>query len=82
VKHRYASFDNLDSFVVELVSQATIQNLTAYTSDNVPVTVAGSLFFRVKDSYNACFSVNEFHENVKSIGTSAIRSVIGFFSVS
>jgi len=61
-------------------SSANIKNLTAYTSDNVPVTVAGSLFFRVKDSYHACFSVNEVHNNVKSIGTSAIRSVIGYFS--
>ncbi|KAH7887041.1 stomatin family protein [Phlebopus sp. FC_14] len=56
-----------------------ISDLTGFTSDNVPVLISGSLFFRVHDAYNACFSVNNFNENVKSIGTSAMRSVIGSF---
>ncbi|KIJ61847.1 hypothetical protein HYDPIDRAFT_158790 [Hydnomerulius pinastri MD-312] len=56
-----------------------ISDLTGFTSDNVPVLVSGSLFFRVQDAYNACFSVNNFNENVKQIGTSAMRSVVGSF---
>ncbi|KAH7908375.1 stomatin family protein [Hygrophoropsis aurantiaca] len=56
-----------------------IADLTGFTSDNVPVLVSGSLFFRVQDAYNACFSVHNFTENVRQIGTSAMRSVVGSF---
>ncbi|KAF9225993.1 hypothetical protein BS17DRAFT_794775 [Gyrodon lividus] len=56
-----------------------ISDLTGFTSDNVPVLVSGSLFFRVQNAYDACFSVNNFNENVKQIGTSAMRSVVGSF---
>ena len=35
--------------------QVNITDLAGFTSDNVPVLVSGSLFFRVKDSYHACF---------------------------
>ncbi|KAH7925081.1 stomatin family protein [Leucogyrophana mollusca] len=56
-----------------------IADLTGFTSDNVPVLVSGSLFFRVKDAYHACFSVHNFTENVRQIGTSAMRSVVGSF---
>ncbi|EJU06247.1 hypothetical protein DACRYDRAFT_112990 [Dacryopinax primogenitus] len=56
-----------------------IADLTGFTSDNVPVLVSGSLFFRVKDAYHACFSVNDFGDNVRAIGTSAMRSVVGSF---
>lgn len=59
-----------------------IKDLAGFTSDNVPVTISGNLFFRVRDSYDACFSVNDFQRNVANIGTSAIRSVIGHFAVS
>lgn len=59
-----------------------IKDLSGFTSDNVPVHVSGSLFFRVRDSYDACFSVSDFQHNVRNIGTSAMRSVIGHFAVS
>ncbi|KAF8996015.1 hypothetical protein BDQ17DRAFT_961847 [Cyathus striatus] len=61
-------------------SSISIPNLTGYTSDNVPVTVSGSLFYRVVDGYKACFSVSNVHENVKNTGTSAVRSVLGQFT--
>lgn len=57
-----------------------IKDLAGFTSDNVPVVISGSLFFRVKDSYHACFSVDNFEANVANIGTSAMRSVIGHFT--
>ncbi|KIP03121.1 hypothetical protein PHLGIDRAFT_78069 [Phlebiopsis gigantea 11061_1 CR5-6] len=57
-----------------------IKELSGFTSDNVPVVISGSLFFRVKDSYHACFSVDNFEQNVTNIGTSAMRSVIGHFT--
>lgn len=43
--------------------------------------MSGSLFYRVRDSYNACFAVNDFQSNVSAIGTSAMRSLIGHFTV-
>ncbi|KLO20202.1 hypothetical protein SCHPADRAFT_816717 [Schizopora paradoxa] len=57
-----------------------IKDLSGFTSDNVPVLVSGSLFYRVRDSYNACFAVNDFQSNVSAIGTSAMRSVMGHFT--
>ena len=62
--------------------QVTIKDLSGFTSDNVPVLVSGSLFFRVNNSYDACFSVNDFQTSVLAIGTSATRSIIGHFTVS
>ncbi|EPQ60615.1 hypothetical protein GLOTRDRAFT_102358 [Gloeophyllum trabeum ATCC 11539] len=59
---------------------AFFYDLGGFTSDNVPVLVSGSLFYRVNDSYHACFSVNNFKDNVRNIGTSAIRSILGHFS--
>lgn len=57
-----------------------IQDLTAFTSDNVPVLLSGSLFFIVRNSYDACFSISEYKRNIENIGTSALRSVVGHFS--
>ncbi|KAG6820911.1 hypothetical protein H0H93_009685 [Arthromyces matolae] len=61
-------------------SSISIPNLTGYTSDNVPVTCSGSLFYRVTDGYKALFKVAEVHENIKNTGTSAVRSVLGHFT--
>ncbi|KAH7104599.1 stomatin family protein [Auriculariales sp. MPI-PUGE-AT-0066] len=61
-------------------SSVAISDLTAFTSDNTPVTLSGSLFFRVTNSYDACFGVNDFHAGVRNIGTSAMRSVVGHFN--
>ncbi|KAI0821079.1 hypothetical protein BC629DRAFT_1458051 [Irpex lacteus] len=57
-----------------------IRELTGFTSDNVPVSVSGSLFYRVRNSYDACFAVDNFGQNVAFIGTSAMRSVVGNFT--
>lgn len=66
---------------VNLNHKVNITDLVAFTSDNVPVIISGSLFFRVSNSYDACFSVDNFEQNVANIGTSAIRSIVGNFSV-
>lgn len=58
-----------------------IKDLTAFTSDNVPVLLSGSLFYKVRDSYDACFSINDYQKNIENIGTSASRSVVGHFTV-
>jgi regulator of protease activity HflC (stomatin/prohibitin superfamily) len=56
-----------------------INNMNGYTSDNVPVAVSGSLFFRVTDAEKACFSVKNYIACVKDVGESTSRSVIGKF---
>ncbi|KAG5716161.1 hypothetical protein E4T56_gene10681 [Termitomyces sp. T112] len=61
-------------------SSISIPNLTGYTSDNVPVTCSGSLFYRVNNGYKALFEVSNVHENIKNTGTSAVRSLLGLFS--
>lgn len=61
-------------------SSISIPNLPVYTADNVPIICSGSLFFRVVDSYKACFAVSNVHDNVKNTGTSAVRSVLGHFT--
>jgi hypothetical protein len=61
-------------------TSCSISDLSGFTSDNVPVVVSGSLFWRVHDSYKACFSVEDYEKNVKAVGTSAMRSVVGYFS--
>jgi regulator of protease activity HflC (stomatin/prohibitin superfamily) len=57
----------------------SVQNMNAYTSDNVPVTVSGSLFFKVTDAEKACFSVGNYVQSVASVGESTARSVVGKF---
>lgn len=61
-------------------SSLAIADLSGYTSDNVPVTCSGSLFFRITDGYKACFGVSDVEENIRRTGTSAMRSVLGSFS--
>ncbi|KIY61536.1 hypothetical protein CYLTODRAFT_477878 [Cylindrobasidium torrendii FP15055 ss-10] len=47
---------------------------------DVPITVSGSLFFRIVDGYKACFKVSDLQANIKNAGTSAMRAVLGTFS--
>jgi regulator of protease activity HflC (stomatin/prohibitin superfamily) len=61
-------------------TSSAISDLTGFTSDNVPVVVSGSLFWRVNDSYRACFAVGDYEGNVRAVGTSAMRSVVGHFT--
>ncbi|KAJ7198835.1 hypothetical protein GGX14DRAFT_665381, partial [Mycena pura] len=61
-------------------SSISIPNLPGYTSDNVPVTCSGSLFYRIVDGYKACFAVSDVQSNIRNTGTSAVRSVLGHFT--
>jgi regulator of protease activity HflC (stomatin/prohibitin superfamily) len=56
-----------------------ITNLNAFTADNVPVSIAGSLFFKVEDAEKACFSVSNYVAAVGNVGESSARAVIGRF---
>ncbi len=46
----------------------------------VPITVTGSLFYRIIDGYKACFKVTDLERNIQNFGTSAMRAVLGTFS--
>lgn len=56
-----------------------IDKLNAYTKDNVSVLISGSLFYKVNNSYDACFKIQYYHHNIANLGTSAMRSVVGLF---
>ncbi len=58
---------------------ANLENQNAYTKDNVPVIVSGTIFYKVVDVEKAVFSVNEFAQAIKSVGESSFRAVIGRF---
>lgn len=57
----------------------SVDDLHAYTKDNVPVTLSGSLFYQVHNSKQAVFGVQNLKSAVASLGTSAVRSIIGQF---
>lgn len=56
-----------------------LDNQDAYTKDNVPVSVSGTVFFRVVDAEKVCFTISNAREAVKSVGESSFRAVIGRF---
>lgn len=58
---------------------SSVDSLLAYTKDNVPVVVAGSLFYQVFDSEKACYGVNDYKSAVHNIGQSTVRSLVGRF---
>jgi regulator of protease activity HflC (stomatin/prohibitin superfamily) len=54
--------------------------LNGFTSDNVPVSVSGTLFYKVTDAEKACFSVSNYVNAVASVGESTSRAIIGRFA--
>lgn len=57
----------------------SLDNQNAYTKDNVPVVVSGTVFFKVIDVEKAIFSVHNVSQAIKSVGESSFRAVIGRF---
>lgn len=58
---------------------ANLDNQNAYTKDNVPVVVSGTVFYKVIDVEKAVFSVSSAYQAIKSVGESSFRAVIGRF---
>ncbi len=56
-----------------------LENQDAYTKDNVPVTVSGTVFFKVIDPEKVIFSIQNPRQAIKSVGESSFRAVIGRF---
>jgi regulator of protease activity HflC (stomatin/prohibitin superfamily) len=72
IYHRTRIVDMREGFI-------PVHGLNAYTKDNVPVTIVGSLFYRAVDSYKVCFGVTDYIGSTTQLGTSAARAVIGQF---
>jgi regulator of protease activity HflC (stomatin/prohibitin superfamily) len=51
----------------------------AYTKDNVPVTVSGTVFYKVIEPEKVCFTIDDPFMSVKNVGESSFRSIIGRF---
>lgn len=60
-------------------SSIHIEKLNAYTKDNVSVSISGSLFYQVTNSYDACFKIQDYKQNIVNLGSSAMRSIVGLF---
>lgn len=56
-----------------------LDNQAAYTKDNVPVTVSGTVFYKVIDAEKVCFNIGNPIMAVKNVGESSFRAVVGKF---
>jgi regulator of protease activity HflC (stomatin/prohibitin superfamily) len=56
-----------------------VENLGCCTKDNVPVTISGTLFYKVNDADKACFSVEHYISAVTKVGESTARTIMGRF---
>ncbi len=56
-----------------------LDDQSAYTKDNVPVTVSGTVFYKVIDAEKVCFTIGKPVMAVKNVGESSFRAVIGKF---
>lgn len=56
-----------------------LDNQDAYTKDNVPVTVSGTVFYKIVDPEKVIFSIQNPALAIKSVGESSFRAVIGRF---
>ena len=56
-----------------------LDNQAAYTKDNVPVTVSGTVFYKVIDAEKVCFNIGNPIVAVKNVGESSFRAVVGKF---
>ncbi len=57
-----------------------LDNQAAYTQDNVPVIVSGTVFYKVIDAEKVCFTIGNPVGAVKSVGESSFRSILGKFT--
>ncbi len=56
-----------------------VPSLNAYTKDNVPVNVTGTLFYKAIDAEKACYAVRNYKSAVAAVGESCFRVVVGRF---
>jgi regulator of protease activity HflC (stomatin/prohibitin superfamily) len=56
-----------------------VKNQNAYTKDNVPVTVSGTVFYKITNPEKTCFSIENPRESIENVCESCFRAVIGRF---
>jgi len=56
-----------------------VKNQNAYTKDNVPVTVSGTVFYKITNPEKTCFSIENPHKSIENVCESCFRAVIGRF---
>lgn len=54
-----------------------IEQISAFTKDNVPVNVSGVLFYQVTDPEKAIFSIQSYISSIKNVGSAGFRAVLG-----
>ncbi len=57
----------------------SIPELSVYTKDNVPVKIAGCLFFKPLNAEKLCYEVDNYKSAISVVGQSSFRAVIGRF---
>jgi regulator of protease activity HflC (stomatin/prohibitin superfamily) len=57
----------------------SIPQLAAYTKDNVPVNVTGTLFYKATDAEKASYEIQNYHTSVAAVGESCFRATVGRF---
>ena len=60
-------------------SLINIPELPVYTKDNVPVKIAGSLFFKPENAEKLCYEIDNYSNAISAVGQSCFRAVIGRF---
>jgi len=56
-----------------------VDNMKAYTKDNVPVHASGTIFGKIVDAEKAAYEVSDVWSSVQAVGSSYARTIIGRF---
>jgi len=56
-----------------------VEDMKAYTKDNVPVHASGTIFGKIVDAEKAAYEVNDVWSSVQAVGSSYARTIIGRF---
>lgn len=56
-----------------------LENMKAYTKDNVPVHASGTIFGKIVDAEKAAYEVSDVWSSVQAVGSSYARTIIGRF---
>lgn len=70
IAHKIQHFDMRDNSVC-------IYGFKVYTKDNIPVSMYGSLGYKIIDSKKACFEVSDIYGELNNVGKSALSSIVG-----
>ena len=54
-----------------------LEDMNAYTKDNVPIKATGTIFGRIYDAEKAAYEVDDVWGSVAAVGSSCARAIIG-----